>query len=165
MPWLTKVQVPLEAQQAPLAGGAPRVTSSIFIEVSSPNPSWWTRKAMRTDWPAQGARSTMVCVQSAVTQVGKMVERLAVPAACWMQASCQSKVMESVVNFLLQKDSDPPPAGTLMDWYMAPSPRGSAPLSLPSRAENDPLWKSRLVATGAGKLDVTVQPVRLPLSN
>src|SRR4051812_22413256 len=99
---------------------------------------------MRTDWPAQGARSTMVCVQSGVPQVGKMGGGLAVPAAYWMQGPCQSKVMEPGVNFLRQKDRDPPPAGPLMDWYMAPSPRGSGPVSLPSRAENDPLWKSRL---------------------
>jgi hypothetical protein len=40
-----------------------RITSSTYIAVSSPKPSWCTRNLMRTVCPAYGAMSTVVLIQ------------------------------------------------------------------------------------------------------
>ena len=81
-----------------------------------------------------------------------------------MRASCQSNVMESTVAPFHQKLRVPPEAGTVIVWYMEPSPFGTAPLSVPSSAENVPECAAALLTTGAGLVPSTTHGANVPVS-
>src|ERR1051325_11933731 len=73
--------------------------------------------------------------------------------------------MLSVVLVLYQNVRACPVPVTVNVWYIAASPRGSEPESVPSCAEYVPLCAPPLTTTGGGSADVTLHPERFPVSN
>jgi hypothetical protein len=80
----------------------PRDTSSTYMPVSSPNPSWCTRNSMRTVCPAYGVISKVWLVHVWLLEQMCMMMASMLPDVSVTYASCQSKVMESTVEGLYQ---------------------------------------------------------------
>src|SRR6476661_8255066 len=75
----------------------PRDTSSTYMAVSSPKPSWCTRNSIRTVCPANGVISKVWLVHVWLLEHMCMMVASMLPLVSVTYASCQSKVMESVV--------------------------------------------------------------------
>ena len=73
--------------------GPRRRTSSTYMEVSSPKPSWCTRNSIRTVCPANGVISNVWLVQADVLSHTCMMVASMLPLVSVTYASCQSKVM------------------------------------------------------------------------
>ncbi len=147
---------------APGTDGCVSDTSSRYIQVGSPPPSWCT-----TVWPAYGVMSKVTGIQ--VWEFELLLNTLAsvCPDVLWIWASCQSYTQPlpeqrpSVVAGQYQKLRVVlPEEGIATVWVRVLSPRGSTSgATVPSRAEALPEWNWTVLPVG-GATPPAVHEVR-----
>src|SRR2546423_1105228 len=93
-----------------------------------------------------------------------MIVATIVPDVFLMYASCQSKVMLSVVLPFQKNTSVPPSGGTRIVWDIDPSPSGSGPVGVPRRAAWVPVRAWAVDTTGDGFVPTTIHGPNVPVS-